>query len=51
MCQDRRLVAAFIQACWLYSCNPDVSLYVEHELSDSDSESTLDVDVESDNIL
>ena len=45
MGQDRRLVAAFIHTCWLYRCNPALSLHLVHELSGSD------VDVESDDIL
>ena len=45
MCQDKRLVAAFVHTCWLRRCNPALPLHALHELSDSD------IDIDSDDIL
>ena len=44
MSQDKRLVAAFVHACWLRRCNPGL-VHDFHELTDSDLE------LESDELL
>ncbi len=45
MSQDKRVVAAFIHACWLRRCNPEFSMHALHVVSDSD------IEVDSDDIM
>ena len=45
MAQDKRLLAAFIHACWLRRCSPDIHAHLMHDVADSDLE------VDSEDIL
>jgi hypothetical protein len=45
MCQNKRLVAAFVHTCWLLRCNPSLDVSLVFDPSESE------IEVESDEIL